>query len=100
MNRSRSERYADDLTIRSDVSVSSKLRISPFLGGKLVALLACSFFRRGGLIRSVDPVEVVFVYQRVGGLSSYDRVFLSPVNIFSESLKEGLSHRLKVVGVH
>lgn len=58
-----------------------------------MALLACSFFRRGGLIRSVDPVEVVFVYQRVGGLSSYDRVFLSPVNIFSESLKEGLSHR-------
>ena len=30
-----------------------------------------------------DPVEVVFVYQRVGGLSSYDRVFLAPVNIFS-----------------
>ena len=30
-----------------------------------------------------DPVEVVFVYQRVGGLSSYDRVYLAPVNIFS-----------------
>lgn len=41
MNRRRSERYADDLTIRSDVSVSSKQRISPFFGGKLVALLAC-----------------------------------------------------------
>lgn len=68
--------------------MSSKLRISPFWGGKLV------FWRvhSGGLIRSVDPVEVV-VYQRVGGLSSYDRVFLSPVNIFDESLKEGLSHR-------
>lgn len=26
---------------------------------------------------------MVFVYQRVGGLSSYDRVFLAPVNIFS-----------------
>lgn len=42
-----------------------------------------SFKAGGGLIRSVDPVEVVFVYQRVGGLSSYDRVFLAPVNIFS-----------------
>ena len=27
--------------------------------------------------------RVVFVYQRVGGLSSYDQVFLAPVNIFS-----------------
>lgn len=46
-----------------------------------------SFKARGGLISTLlfhsDPVEVVFVYQRVGGLSSYDRVFLAPVNIFS-----------------
>ena len=73
--------------------MSSKQRISPFFGGKLVALLAFPFFRRGGLIRSVDPVEVVFVYQRVGGLNSYDRVFLAPVNIFFLCIKEGLSNR-------
>ncbi len=45
-----------------------------------------SFKARGGLIDIVvysDPVEVLFVYQRVGSLSSYDRVFLAPVNIFS-----------------
>lgn len=30
-----------------------------------------------------DPVEVVFVYQRVGSRCSYDRVFMAPVNINS-----------------
>lgn len=28
-------------------------------------------------------VEVVFVYQRVGGLNSYDQMFLSLMNILS-----------------
>jgi len=46
-----------------------------------------SFKAKGGLIRHCvvysDPVEVVFVYQHVGVLNSYDRVFLAPVNIFS-----------------
>ena len=43
-------------------------------------------FKARGLIDILvysDPVEVLFLYQRVGGLSSYDRVFLAPVNIFS-----------------
>ena len=53
-------------------------------------------FKARGLIDILvysDPVEVVFLYQRVGGLSSYDRVFLAPVNIFFSCIKEGLSNR-------
>lgn len=38
---------------------------------------------------------MVFVYQHVGGLNSYDRVVLAPVNIFFECIKEGLSNREK-----
>ena len=53
-------------------------------------------FKARGLIDILvysDPVEVLFLYQRVGGLSSYDRVFLAPVNIFFSCIKEGLSNR-------
>lgn len=56
----------------------SKQRISLWGSGLFGVLILW-----GGLLCSVDLVEVVFVYQRVGGLSSYDRVFLAPVNIFS-----------------
>ena len=66
--------------------MNSKQWISPDFG-KAGVVAACEFsFKARGLIDILvysDPVEVVFVYQRVGGLSSYDRVFLAPVNIFS-----------------
>ena len=58
-----------DLTIRSDVSVSSKQRISPFFLGKLVALkiwrvnsfalTTTIMIMRPYSYGSVDPVEVV-----------------------------------------
>ena len=57
--------------------MSSKLRI-PFEGKDGGPLLRVN----GGLLRLVDLVEVILVYQRVGCLSSYDQVFLAPVNIF------------------
>lgn len=66
--------------------MNSKQRISPDFGKAGVVAPRVNSFKARGLIDILvysDPVEVVFVYQRGGGLSSYDRVFLTPVNIFS-----------------
>lgn len=70
---------------KSSVSVSSKQQISPsfWKAGGRVWILSRQGAAWFDIVVYSDPVEVVFVYQRVGGLSSYDRVFLAPVNIFS-----------------